>query len=315
VPPNFRTEGAKDYRTYKLGAIPAGTGVSSLRQRYESPLYLLIGIAALVLIIACANLANLMLARASAREKELAIRLAVGASRSQIIRQLMVESLLIASLGALAGAWLAQYLSRVLVAILSAGSRSMFLNLGTDWRMLSFTAGLAVLACLLFGLAPALKASRGAPVDAMKTGRGQTAGREKFSVRRLLAAAQVALSLMLLVSALLFVRSLQNLMTLDAGFRQDGVLVTGLDLRPTGYAAERRRAVYRQILDSLRAAPGIDSAATIEIAPISGNRWNNMIKIGNEQKELVSNFNRASSGYFATMGTFAGRQGLQPTGH
>jgi putative ABC transport system permease protein len=310
VPPNYRPDAAKNYRGYRLGALAAGTGVSSLRRRYENPLTLLIGIAALVLVIACANLANLMLARASVRERELAVRLAVGASRGQIIRQLMVESLLIAGLGAGAGAVLAQYLSRILIAFLSTSDEPLFLALGTDWRTLGFTAALAVLACLLFGLAPALRASGGNPADAMKSGRGQTAGREKFGLRRLLAASQVALSLVLLVSALLFVSSLRNLMTLDAGFRQEGVLITSLDLRRTGFTEERRAAVYRQVLDGLRSAPGVDSAAAADIIPISGNRWNQNLRFESAPRnELLSDFNRVSAGYFGTMGTpiLAGR--------
>jgi putative ABC transport system permease protein len=313
VPPGYRSDLAKYYRGYRMTALEAGTGVSNLRRNYESPLLLLIGIAALVLIIACANLANLMLARASVRERELAIRLAVGASRPQIIRQLLVESLLIAAFGAGVGALLAQYLSRVLVAFLSTKGNPVFLNLGTDWRILGFTAGLAVLACILFGLAPALRASAGSPVDAMRSGRGQTAGREKFGVRRALAASQVALSLLLVVSALLFVRSFRNLMTLDAGFRQSGILITGLDVRRAGFSEQRRGAAYRQFLETLRATPGIEAAATVDIIPISGNRWNGNIRIDaapdHGKKELLSDFNRVSAGYFGTMGTplLAGR--------
>ncbi len=313
VPAGFRADSAKEYRQYYFGALPAGTGVSNLRKRYESPLLLLIGIAGLVLAIACANLANLMLARASVREREIAVRMAIGASQGQIVRQLLMESLLIAVLGAGAGAWIAQYLSRVLVAFLSTNDNPMFLNMSPDWRVLGFTAGLAVLACVLFGLAPAVRASGGNPVDAMRSGRGQTASREKFGLRRILASSQIALSLVLVAGALLFVRSLQNLMTLDAGFRQEGVLRAELNLGRTGIPEERRALLYRRMLEGFRTAPGVTAAATVDIVPISGNRWNQMLRIdGKEAKgseKFDSNFNRISSGYFSTMGTalLAGR--------
>ena len=143
------------YLNFKLGAYPAGTGLSSLREDYESPLWLLLGLAGLVLVIACANLANLLLARATAREREIAIRLGLGASRSRVVRQLLTESLLLASMGTLAGVVLAGMLSRALVAFLDAG-----LEMTLDWRVLAFAVALAVLTCALFGLAPALKGTR-----------------------------------------------------------------------------------------------------------------------------------------------------------
>ena len=140
---------------------------------------------ALVLLIACANLANLMLARASAREREIAVRLAIGASRGRIVRQLMAESLLLAAAGAAAGALMARWLSASLVAFLSTDANRLFMDLRPDWRVLAFTAALAVLTCLLFGLAPAVRATHIAPSAAMKSGgRGVTASRERFGLRR-----------------------------------------------------------------------------------------------------------------------------------
>ena len=155
--------------------FPAATGVSRLRHDYEDPLWLLLALSGLVLLIACANLANLMLARASVRQREMALRLTLGASRSRLIRQLLAESLLLAGLGTVAGAGLAQIVSRVLVAFLSTQDNHIFVQLTPDWRVLGFAAALAILTCVLFGLAPAMQASRTDPGVVMKAGgRGVT---------------------------------------------------------------------------------------------------------------------------------------------
>ena len=167
-----------------------------------------------------------------------------------------------------------------------------------------------MLTCLIFGLAPAIRATGTAPGAAMRAGsRGSTDTRERFGMRRALVVAQVALSLVLVVGALLFVRSLRNLMTLDAGFRQDGILVVNLDLRRAGVPEQRRLALYQDIADRLASLPGVESAAQAFIVPVSGSGWNENIVIdGKKYKENV-NFNRVSPGYFRTMGTplLAGR--------
>src|SRR5260370_19495437 len=177
-------ESTKKYSAYKFGMSPADTGFSSLRRNYESPLWLLLGTAGLVLLIACANLANLMLARASAREREIGIRLSLGASRGRLVRQLLSESLLLAATGAALGAGLAQVLSRFLVAFISTQGRPLFVDLQPDWRVLGFTAGLTVLTCVLFGLTPALRAARVTPSAVVKlNGRGLTEGRARIILR------------------------------------------------------------------------------------------------------------------------------------
>ena len=237
LPPAYRPDQVKLYLANKLEATPGASGVSELRHKFESPLLILLVTTGLVLLIACANLANLLLARASVREKEMAIRLAMGAGRGRLIRQLLSESLLLAAFGAALGAILAQVLSRSLVAFLSTPNDSVFVGLGMDLRVLGFTAVLAMGTCLLFGLLPAWRATRLAPAAAMRAGsRGMTAGREKHGVRRALVVSQVALSLVLMVGALLFVRSLQNLMSVDAGFRPEGVITVDLDLRRPAYS-------------------------------------------------------------------------------
>jgi putative ABC transport system permease protein len=273
---------------------------------------MLLAIAGLVLLIACANLANLMLARASVREREIAVRLAIGASRSRLIRQLLVESLLLAFSGALLGALLAQGLSTYLVGFLTTTNSPIFVDLGTDWRLLGFTAALAILTCILFGLTPAIRATKTSPGAVMKaSSRGLTAGRERFGLRRALVVSQVALSLVLLVGALLFVRSLQNLLTLDAGFRSEGLLITGIDASRLNYPALRRAVLYREMLDRIRATPGVEFAAQAAIVPISGNRWNDIVTIPGQKDsaDMLTNFSSVSAGYFRTLGSplLAGR--------
>ncbi len=312
VPPNYRADQAKYYTAYKLTAMPAGSGVSSLRERYQEPLFLLLGIAGLVLLTACSNLANLMLARGSAREREMAVRLAIGADRPRLIRQLLVESLILTLGGAVAGAFLAHFLTRYLVSFLSTGDNPLFIELAPDWRVLAFTAAVAILTCILFGLTPALRATQTPPAAAMKTaGRGLTADRQRFGLRRVLVVSQVALSLVLLVGALLFVRSLRNLLTLDAGFNRNGLLITGVDISRLGFKPARRAVLYRELLEDVRKTPGVEQAATADIVQISGDGWNDAIEIlgHRAEKRVIPWFDRVSAGYFRTMGTplLAGR--------
>jgi putative ABC transport system permease protein len=317
LPPHYRPEDSKNYLAFRLIAQPAGTGVSALRRDYESPLWLLLATTALVLVIACANLANLMLARASAREREIAVRLAIGASRGRIVRQLLAESLLLSAIGAAGGLFIARWLSAFLVGFLSSQSNrggQVFVDLATDWRVFAFTGGLAVATCLIFGLTPAIRATATDPGAAMKAGsRGSTDSRERFGLRRSLVVAQVALSLVLVVGAMLFVRSLRNLMLLDAGFRQDGILVVNLDLRGSGTPVEARHAQNSDLLARVRGVPGVDDAAAASIVPVSGSGWNNTIVVDGKEygddRKYVVNFNAVSPGYFRTMGTpiLAGR--------
>src|SRR5579864_3440932 len=312
LPPNYNAEAVKHYFEYRLAAFPAGTGLSSLRADYETPLWMLMAIAGLVLVIACANLANLMLARASVREREISVRLAIGASRARLIRQLLSESLLLAAIGAGLGVLLAAELSRFLVLFLSTQDNPLFVDLATDWRILAFTIGLAVLTCVLFGLAPAVRATRTAPADALKsTSRSTTSGREGFGLRRMLVVSQIALSLTLLVGALLFVRSLRNLITMNAGFRQDGILIAQMDLRPLHLPMNRRDPAKRELIERIRAIPGVDAAAATRIVPVSGLFWNDSIFIDgtdNKQRRLTM-FSRVTPGYFKTLATpfLAGR--------
>ncbi|HJZ13737.1 MAG TPA: FtsX-like permease family protein, partial [Acidobacteriota bacterium] len=275
-----------------------------MRRQYENPLWILLAISGFVLLIACANLANLMIARASTRQKEMAVRLALGASRARLIRQMLAESLMLAFAGALLGAGLAQMLSRALIAFLSTERTVLFLDLQPDWRVFLFTSGLAVLTCVLFGLTPAIQSSRTSPAEAMKANsRGLTAGCSGFQSRSLLVVTQVALSLMLLVGALLFVRTLNNLNAVDAGFRQDRLLISNFDFSPVKVPPEQRLAYKRQLLEKMRSLPAIQSAASVWIVPLSGSGWNEFISMPeiSVHKEIAS-FNQVSDQYFQTVG-------------
>jgi predicted permease len=311
LPAKYTPEDARSYLGFKLSAFPSAAGVSGLRTRYESPLWILLSITGLVLVIACANLANLLLARASARGREMAVRLALGASRRRLVRQLLVESLLLAACGAVAGVAVAQGASRALVALLDAGRNVIVLDVQSDWRVLVFTAALGVLTVLLFGLAPALRASRTAPGVVMKAaGRGLTADRARFGTSRVLVATQVALSLVLIVGALLFVRTLRNLTSLDPGFRPEGLLSAQIDMQPLRPEPARRADLHRQILERVAAVPGVDAATEAVIVPVSGSGWNERVLVGADRKpEGISNVNRVSAGFFRTVGTpiLAGR--------
>ena len=300
--PRYEADDARSYLAFKLGAFPAGTGVSSLRRNYESPLWMLLATTAVVLLIACANLANLMLARATVREREVAVRLAIGASRGRIVRQMLAESLLIAALGAGGGALLAQWLSRFLIDSLSNASNRIFVAIALDWRTFGFMTSLAAATCLLFGLMPAIRATRTAPAAAMKAGsRGSGESHERFGLRRALVVVQVALSMVLVVGALLFVRSLRNLTTLDPGFAEDGVTVVSLDLRKAGIAPAQLAQTFDDITARLARLPGVAAAAQAFIVPISGAGWNNNILIDGKKQPKYPNFNRVDADYFKAM--------------
>jgi predicted permease len=305
LPPTYRSEDAKKYLQNKLTVTSGATGVSQLRRQYEDPLWILLATTGLVLLIACANLANLLLARASVRQREIAVRQALGASRGRLIGQLLSESLLLALFGAALGATLAALLSRALVAFLTTDGNRMFIGLGIDWRVLGFTGAMAILTCVLFGLAPALRATKVEPSSVMRAGgRGLTAGREKFSLRRMLVVAQVAMSLVLLAGAMLFIRSLQNLMAIDAGFRPEGIVSVSVDLRAAHFPKERIAGIRKEMLERLREKTGAISAAEVDMTPVSGSGWDqNVYAEGSTGPRVDGLFNRSGPGYFRTMGT------------
>lgn len=306
LPANYPPVNVKNYLGFQLEATGAGAGYSSIREEYERPLWLLLAIAGLVLLIACANLANLLLARASTREREMAVRQAVGASRFRLIRQLLAESLLLAVAGTALGTFLARALSKFLVAFLSTSGDPVFVDLPFDWHVLGFGIAVAALTCLLFGLTPALRATRLSAAASLKAeGRGLTAGRERFSLRRGLVIVQVALSLVLVAGALLFTRSLNKLLQVNTGFRQEGVLITQAGFSRLNLPPERRLAYRNDLLEHLKAIPGVQGVAETNIIPLSGNSTNNNVWLdgGDKQQQGVSNFSWIGPDYFKTLQT------------
>ncbi|HLN00195.1 MAG TPA: ABC transporter permease [Bryobacteraceae bacterium] len=307
--PDLSPEERRQFLRSQFNIRAAGTGLSGIREHYARGLVLLLSIVGVVLFIACANLASLLLARADARRREIAVRLALGAGRAILIRQFLIESLLLAILGAALGVGLAQWGGRALVSFLD-----LSLDLAPDLRVLGFTAGLAIVTSLLFGFAPALEATRSGPNDALKEGsRGLTAGqRRAWSLGRTLVAAQVALSLLLMTGAGLLVRSLHTLLTQKMGFERNGVLLIDLDFTNTSNTPQQQTAVAEDLLARMQTLPGVVSASRSAVTPVSGMFWQWNVRVeapgGQVRSEHVF-FNLVSPGYFATMRTplLAGR--------
>ena len=286
-----------------LQVIPGATGWSSLRNQFRTPLYVLMTVVSLVLLIACANIANLLLARASARHNEIAVRLAVGASRTRIFRQLLTESLLLAALGAVAAIGVAQSGSKILLSLVSGGSNTMWLDLSLNARMLAFTMAVAIVSALLFGLAPALFATTSAPALALKHDTRTASGpRSRFAAS--LVSAQIAFSLLLVIAAGLFVRTLINLKDLDPGFRHEGVLLVDVDGRKLGYRDAALASFYQELLDKIRQTSGVISASLSFNTPVSGGYWSDNVTVaGVRQEGEAPQFNAVSPGYFETLHT------------
>src|SRR5579864_5543085 len=254
-----------------LTAIPVASGISSLRQQFSQPLQIMMIVVGLVLLIACANLGSLTLARAVARDKEFAVRQALGASHTRLIRQLLTECVLLSSGGALLGALLARWTAALLLRIISTAQNSIFLDLSIDTRILGFVLAVAGLTSLLFGLLPALHLTRVSLSSAMKGSQSGEAGRSlRFHPRKWIVGSQVALSLVLLVAAGLLLRSFVKLVTLDIGFDRNNVLLVQTDLRPAKIPVDRQAATYEEIESRLSALPGVLSVGCSMITPISG---------------------------------------------
>lgn len=298
IAPQLPPEPAKRFLAMKLLAVPAGTGVSYLRGEYRQPLWILLSVAGGVLLIVCANLASLMLARATARDREISVRLAIGASRTRIVRQLMAESLLLAGIGAAAGALFARLFSGYLVTFMSTDSSRLFFDLHTDWRVLGFACGVAVVACVLFGLTPAIRATRQNARAAISSGRGTTDTRERFATRRVLVAVQVTLSVVLVVTSLLFVRTARNLATVDPGFRTDGILVADFDVHAANVPIDLQPRFERDLRERIAAIPGVEAAVDASIEPLVGSIWNDEVVVGGVVKKIIANENHVSPGFF-----------------
>ena len=298
APTGYSADSIGRFKKFRLEAVSGATGVSALRDQYDISLQLLLAITGLVLLLACANLANLMLARAVAREREFSVRLALGGSRPRLLRQTLADSAVLAVCGAVVGIGLAQVLSRVLVSSLAADTTVPALTVGASWRMLAFTAGVAILTCLLFGLAPALRAMQVEPAMALKTG-GRGIGGGRLSMQRMMVVTQIAVSLVLLVAALLFVRSFRNLLTFDAGMRQEGITVAFIAFNQLEAPRDTFNDIQRRILTDVSSLPGVISAGTTSNVPLLGSMWTHGIRVG--AIENSSRFTWVSPGYFRTM--------------
>ncbi len=314
LPKNWDEKGQARFLKLTLVAAPAATGMSWVRRQFAQPLNILMGVVGLVLLIACANIASLMLARAAARHKEIAVRKALGASRARLIRQLLTECVLLSTAGAVLGIVFARWGSALLVRYISTKSDTIFLDLTFDWRVLSFTAAVALLTGLLFGVLPAFRSTRVSLTSAMKGSQTADAeSRTKFRPGKWIVAMQVALSLVLLMASGLFLRSLVKLVTMDVGFDRSNVLIVHADLHTAKVAPEQQPAMFEDIESRLRTLPGVVSAGRSLITPVSHRIWNNALQVDTPNpptgEDAVAFFNFVSPGFFETLRTplLAGR--------
>jgi len=274
TPPGTITKGlpfSEQHITLEYG----GKGISILRQRFAAPLKLLMVVVALVLLIACANVAGLLLARGVARKKEIAIRLSLGANGLQVVRQLLTESLLLALTGGVAGLVLAPWLVSMLVHTQTRFNVTQSLLKNTlDLRVLAFTAVTTVLAGLIFGLLPSWQSSRAQLVPMLKDESGGTSvGEQRHYVRRFLVVGQLSLSIVVLIGAGLCLKSLRNLLAIDPGYRADNLLIVPLDLDEKKYDAARGLAFRTALLEKLQATPGVEGVSYGSVIPFSGSRY------------------------------------------
>jgi predicted permease len=300
APVGYGEEGTKRYKAFRLEAVSIASGVGTLRDRFDRALWLLLGMTALVLLMASANLANLLLARAAARDGEVAIRLALGGSRPALARQFLVECGLLVITGAALGVGLAQGLSRLLIWGLSTttgGGPALALHL--DWRVLGFTAAVAAATCLLFALAPIVRTSRIRAVGALGA-RGASQDRGRATVQRVLVSAQVALSLVLVIGALLFVRTFQRLATFDPGIRRSGITVAMLGYETAKIPREALSDAQRRYVATIKSVPGVIEAATTTNIPLLGATWGHGVTV--DGKTDGAYFTWVGPGYVDAMG-------------
>ena len=297
APMGYSAEALKTWKAFRLAVYPAGAGVSYLRDQYNSSLEILLAITGLVLLIACANLANLMLARASGKRREVAVRIALGASRKRLLRQILLESALFAACGSILGADIAQLLSRALVNSLNTSQHTIQLTIAPDWRVLLFAASAGIATCVIFAALPALRSTGEDPLTSLKSGeRGVVGNRERFSLQRAMVITQIAVSMVLLVGALLFVRSYRNLLTLNPGIRENNITIGNLGFP----SADVKLDNLAQLVGAVRAIPGVDNAAATTRIPLSGQDWQHDIEVGAVAGS--SKFTYVSPTFFATMG-------------
>ncbi len=283
---------------------PMANGLSTIRQEFSEPLQILMAIVALVLLIACANIANLLLARSTARARELAVRQALGARRSRLIRQLLTESLILAMSGGLLGIGFATIANRFLLRMVSGGEESPPLDVSLDLRLLGFTFAVTLATALLFGTIPAIRATRLHLTDALKDGRGPSSAGARNPLAKALVISQVALSLALMVGAGLFIRTLVNLNNIDPGFNRENVLRLNIDSDITGLKSDdpRMTAMFQEIEARVSALPGV-KAASFSAFTFHEGSWNDSVLVSGmpDNYKIGVHQNVVGAGYFATM--------------
>ena len=285
----------------------AGAGVSSLRGNFADPLYVLMAFVALVLVIACANVANLLLARATGRQKEMGVRLALGAGRARIVRQFLTESLMLSVAGGLLGSVLAVYGVKLLVALIANRPGSVALDARPDLRVLAFTLGVSLLTGLIFGLAPAWRSAAVNVSGTLKeAGRGMTGSSAKIGAGKILVIGQIALSVMLLIGAGWFIRTLRNLESVDLGYPRDKLALVDVDFLSGGYSGKRLPIAYNEVRDRLARIPGVRGVTYSSNGLFSGSESGDKISVegykSEKPRDLHARFDQAGPGYFATVG-------------
>ncbi|MGB7623034.1 MAG: ABC transporter permease, partial [Terriglobia bacterium] len=257
-----------------IDTLPGSQGRSYVRQELSTPLWVLMAITGVVLLIACANLANLLLSRATGRQREIAVRLAVGASRGRIVGQLLVETLCLSAVGGLAGLAFAFWADRALLAVyLPADSGGLSISAAPDFRILLFTLGVTIMTALVFGLVPALKTTKPDIGKTLKDQAGSVVGGVHGGLRKTLVVTQVSLSLLLLIGAGLFLRSLNNLSRLGSGFPAERLVGFNIDPSLGGYTPEHTKIFYQQLTESLSAIPGVQSVGLASMRILENDEW------------------------------------------
>jgi predicted permease len=293
------------YAANTLTLVDASQGRSNLRRNLTTPLWVLMATAAGVLLIACANIANLLLARGAARQREMAVRLALGATRRRLITQLLVESLVLAFTGGAIGVGLAAMGAPILLGFFVSPDVPQPISTAPDWRILGFTGAMTMLTGVLFGLAPAFQSSRPGVAPTLKESATSVLGGQA-RVRKVLVATQIAVSVLLLMGAALFIRTLNNLVAVDVGFETARLVSFSIDPALSGYDPARARTFTKSLLDRLNRAPGIESAGLANVRLLEGNQWSTSLTIEgyrakpDENSSVLANL--VSAGYFKTMG-------------
>ena len=291
----------------RLRLDPGGRGTSGLRDNAETPLLVLMGMVGLVLLIACANVANLLLARASSRQKEVALRLALGASRGRLVRQLLVESVVFSLAGGALGIAFAAWTGTLLLRALPSEQAARVLTADPDLRVTLFALALAMITGTIFGLVPALQSTRPQLAPTLKSESAAVmGGTAPFRFRKALVVAQVALSLLLLIGAGLFTRSLGNLRSLNPGFEAERLLTFTVDPSLNGYDSARRLALFKRLQDDFAAEPGVKTVSLAENALMTSNDSSSTIRVegyeAKEEEDMNPNFNSVGTGFFTTLG-------------